>query len=326
VSRFFWIWALVFLLVASTSVWGVEYGIAVDYPGDVGIESHPAVVFVEFFEQASIEDMAAGWDEVQRQQYMEFSPDVPPLSTGGQSLTGPGTDSGPGLYRRVLPGYEQLYLRFYGKFDSACVENHHYSWIGGHNPPTAWPWPRAGQKPAGDSHFSTGAEPFSGWEWDFYTYWHEMGCWGSDHTTQCHGNVFLYQVARPPAKRGEWFCWEVMLKLNSPPSEHNGEQAFWIDGERWAHYGPGFPNYGYSGTDKFWPDPAGDPFPGFQWRTVGELLINYIWIYNYVDTDPGCRAWFDHVVAATEYIGPMVDGSPDTTPPQPPANLVVSPP
>jgi hypothetical protein len=296
----------------------VELGLAADYPGDQGIENHPAVVFVEDFEETSIVDLANRWDEVQRQEYMEFSSDVPTGSAGDQSLTGPGTDAGPGLYRRMLPGYDVLYLRFYAKFDAGCQEVHHYSWIGGHNPPTAWPWPRAGMLPTGDSHFSTGAEPTS-WNWDFYTYWHEMGCWGPNHSTQCHGNVFLYGVDKPQAVRGEWFSWEIMVKLNDPPSAHNGEQAFWIDGERYAHYGPGFPNYGYSGTDKWWPDPAGEPFPGFQWRTVSELNINYIWIYNYVSADPGCRIWFDHVVAATEYIGPMVNAAA----PQAPINLRV---
>lgn len=288
----------------------VEYGIAAGYPNDIGIDGHPDVVFTEDFEEASISDMQGRWSdegEVQRGEYMAFSDDVPAYSGGNQSLTAPGNEEGPGLYRRLTgegTGYTCLYLRFYGKLDVACDEIHHYSWIGGHNPSTRWPNPRAGNKPAGDSHFSSGAEP--GAEgWDFYTYWKGMGCWGSENG-ECHGNSFLWENPKPEVKKGEWFCWEMMIKVNDPPDSSNGEQAFWINGVKYAHFGPGFPNYAYTGTDRWGEDANGSPWPGFQWRTVEDLKVNYIWIYNYVHDD-ACRAWFDDVVAATSYIGPMVN-------------------
>ena len=134
-----------------------------------------------------------------------------------------------------------------------------------------------------------------------------MGCWGSEEG-ECHGNIFLWNNEKPAVVKGEWFCWEMMIKLNDPPDARNGEQAFWINGVRYAHFGPGFPNYAYSGTDRWGADESGSPWPGFQWRTDPDLKINYIWIYNYVHDDV-CRAWFDDVVVATSYIGPMVDES-----------------
>ena len=53
---------------------------------------------------------------------------------------------------------------------------------------------------------------------------------------------------------------------------------------------------------------GGAPFEGFQWRTVEELKVNYVWIYLYLPTaDEGqvSKIWFDDVVVATDYIGPI---------------------
>lgn len=299
-----------FFIATATVSGQVEYGIAAGFARDSGIAQHPGVIFTEDFEEATITGMHNRWSdegEVQRGEFMEFSGDVPPFSSGRQSLTAPGNDEGPGLYRRLIgegTGFNQLYLRFYGKLDPSCDEIHHYSWIGGYNPPTKWPNPRAGYVPAGDSHFSSGAEPGAD-GWDFYTYWKDMGCWGTEEG-QCHGNCFLWNNTKPKVVKGEWFCWEMMIKVNDPPGAVNGEQAFWINGVKYAHFGPGFPDYAYSGTDRWGEDPGGSSFPGFQWRTVDELKVNYVWIYNYVHDDV-CRAWFDDVVVATSYIGPMVD-------------------
>jgi hypothetical protein len=163
---------LVGLLPPMGAVAQVEDGIAAGYNHDQGIGGHPSVVFTEGFEQASVADLVSGWDQVQHQENMSLVSDVPAMSAGTQSLyiSGGWGD----LYRRLLPGYEQLYARFYAKLDPSCVNVHHWVWLGGHNPPTTWPWPRAGTRPAGDERWSTGLEPFySGgspqWRWAFDT-------------------------------------------------------------------------------------------------------------------------------------------------------------
>lgn len=311
------------LAIPATAWCQVEQGIAQDYPGDEGIESHPNVVFVEDFEGSSINEVVSHWSDVARQQNLSFSSDVPAGSGGGQSLRGGPANGGPSLYKNLGQGYDTLYLRYYGKFDPSCSTVHHYSWVGGHNPPTTYPWPRAGQKPSGTTHFSTGIEPFQNeWQWDYYTYWQDMGCWGSDTSSQCHGNRFLYNAPRPAAERGEWFSWELMVKVNTPASSSNGEQAFWIDGEKFGHMGQGFPNITRT-ADKWTPDPDGSPFPGFRWRSTEDLKINYIWLENYLSEDTVCSANFDHVVAATEYIGPMRSVDDQSSAPRPPSNLQV---
>ena len=92
---------------------------------------------------------------------------------------------------------------------------------------------------------------------------------------------------------GRWYCVEVMLKANSKPDKADGEQAFWIDGELYGR------------------------FTGFRWRTTDELKINSFWLLYY-NTDQPARhnkdphpesrvmeVWFDDIVVATEYIGPI---------------------
>jgi hypothetical protein len=310
-----------------------EYGLAAGYPHDIGIESDAAVVFTENFEESSVDDVVARWEDVIGQDVMSLAADVPAESDGSQSLYMAG---GGHLYRRIEPGQDILYVRFYAKLDPSCNNVHHWVWMGGHNPTTAWPWPRAGERPAGDERWSTGIEPMGdSWAWDFYTYWMHMR---TNPDGRFWGNTFSGRPSPYPAVRGEWACVEFMVKLNDPVDSYNGEQAFWIEGERKNHLGPGFPR-GEWIWDGFYPNPGCTPsgpcdpdgssahcctdFEGFQWRTTTDLDINYVWLEHYVDSDPGCEVWFDDVVVATEYIGPMVgdvppDVAPDTPPDAPP--------
>jgi len=151
----------------------VRHGLASRYKGDKGIEKDPDVIFVENFEASSLDAVKARWESVQSIDIMSLSPDVPAASAGKKSLLmshvgGKGT--GGHLYRRLLPGYEQLYVRFYVKFARDCYPIHHFVHVGGYNPSTPWPQGGAGIRPAGDARFTTGIEPYGRkWKWDFYS-------------------------------------------------------------------------------------------------------------------------------------------------------------
>ncbi len=284
-----------------------QSGIAVKYPYDKRIKNDKAVVFTEDFEEATLNDVAIRWNEVVNLEGMSLESDVPSVSAGTQSLQMTsiiGQNTGGHLYKR-LNGYDTLYARFYVKFVPTCHTVHHFVWLGGHNPPTNWPWPRAGTRPVGNERFSTGIEPFTrdGWHWDFYTYWMHMR---TNPGTKYWGNYFNPE---PPASitRGEWICVEFMIKCNDPVTSYNGEQAFWVNGELKQHLGEGFPN-GYWVWDHFHPDPDSAPFEGFQWRTVEELVVNYFWLEFYMTDGPNGQidsVLFDDIVIATEYIGPI---------------------
>jgi predicted amidohydrolase len=303
-------------------------GLAAQYPGDVGIEKDRRVLFVENFEQASLDAVQGRWDTVKSPEIMSLSADVPEGSGGKQSLLMShvgGQGDGGHLYRRI-DGHDRVYARWYVKFDPDCAPIHHFgTCIGGNHPPTPWPMVRAGEPPAGDKSFWVGIEPFGrSWTWDYYAYWHRMR--GSPPRGQTWGNSFVHDPALK-VERGRWICVEVMVKLNDV-GKTNGELALWIDGRQVSRLSEGFPK-GKWIFDKFLPGQegegsrwnqatgrrenfqtagGGDPFEGFAWRTAEELKVSFLWTYVYITGAPEghvSKVWFDDIVVATEYIGPL---------------------
>ncbi len=307
--------ALVLAGVSHGSFASEGAGLAAKYPGDEGIESDPAVVFAEGFEADSIETVWSRWESVENKSIMSLASDVPAGSGGAKSLLMThvgGASNGGHLYRRLLPGYDKLYVRFYVKFDPDCAPMHHFFHVGGYNPPTPWPQGGAGERPAGDERFTTGVEPYGQqWRWDFYSYWMKMR---SSPDGKSWGHDFINDP-KLAVERGRWICVELMMKMNDPVTESNGEQALWIDGRPWvkdgqtiSHLGPGFPR-GEWVWDSFHADPNGQPFEGFQWRNTPELRLNFLWVLLYITKAPPghiSRVWFDDIVVAREYIGPII--------------------
>jgi len=268
------------------------------------------IIFQEDFEASSIAEMISKWDEAKNQENMSFSGDVPPSSPGSQSLTmtyTEGQNTGGHLYKMLEDGYDSLFARFYVKFEASHSPVHHFVHLGGYYPPTTWPQGGAGNRPVGNERFTTGIEPIGDkWSWDFYTYWMFMR--GYADPNYFWGNTFHPD---PPAhiNRGEWICVELMMKVNDPVNAYNGEQAFWVNGEKIQHLGEGFPN-GYWIWDKYYPHPDSSAFEGFQWRSDERLKLNFFWLLYYMtgETDQTDRVYFDDVVVSTEYIGPVTTG------------------
>ena len=292
-------------------------GIAARYPGDEGIEKDPNIIFVERFNVDSLEAVFKHWEDIKSKNIMSLSSDTPANSLDGRSLLMKhvgGESTGGHLYRQLKPGYDQVFARFYVKFDPDCGPIHHFGTnLGGNNPSTPWPMVKAGHRPAGDKTFWTGVEPYGkDWGWDFYTYWQGMHIHGDG---KYWGTPFLTGGDKRKVEKGKWICIEMMVKLNDPVNESNGEQAFWIDGQLYrrngqpvSHIGPGRPNGNWTGG--WWkPDMnASTTFEGFQWRTNGKLKINYIWPYLYITKSPKghiSKVWFDNIVVAKQYIGPI---------------------
>jgi hypothetical protein len=317
------------LIAQSSSL--PEEGFASKYPGDVGIEKDPHVVFVEDFEHPNLDAMWARWDTASSKPSQSFSNDVPAGSPGKQSLLfDRQTGAGPQLYRRIANkdrtwGYDRLFVRYYVKFAADCGEVLHFGpALGGNLPATPWPVMNGGVASDGSKSFWSGVEPGGKtWTWDFYTYWCDMR--GSARG-KYWGNSFL-APPKPPVERDKWICVEQMLSVNDV-GDHNGEQAFWIDGKLISHLGKGFPK-GRWVYDKFLPGEGGEeirleksttstnrhpvpkdgaPFEGFRWRTVRSLKVNCLWVYIYTEQPDGhrIRVLYDHIVLATERIGPMV--------------------
>lgn len=304
-------------------------GLSRQYPGDVGIADDPRVVFAENFEVDSVATLGQRWETVRDAEIMQLADEVPSTSSGKQSLLmsqrqelGTGGD----LYRRLDDGYEQLFVRMYVKFAEDCEPIHHFgTCAGGNNPSTPWPSVRAGQPTDGDKSFWVGIEPFGrSWQWDYYTYWCEMR--GSPPRGQTWGNSFINDEMLQ-VRRGEWTCVEFMIKMNDV-GDTNGELALWVDGKQVSHLGQGFPrgkwtfdkfvpgasgegvrwNHSQGDREYFTTESGGDPFEGFRFRTSKELNINFLWLYVYITKGTeghANRVWFDDVIVATDYIGPV---------------------
>jgi hypothetical protein len=308
------------LLILSLSAGSAsaELGIASAHPGDQGLGADPRVVFFEDFERDAVTDLSARWEDVKNPDNLSLVSDAPPGSAGGRSLrivSHADADTGGHLYTR-LPGPQQrLYLRYYVKYASGGTYHHAGAWLGGYNPPTSWPQGGAGQRPVGNERFTVGFEP-AGPElrWDFYAYWMRMRADGSG---AFWGNTFVNDASLRVLP-DRWTCIEVMIELNDPVDAPTGKLAAWIDGTRVAHLGPGFPIGTWSGGG-FTPGTEGDSFEGFQWRNDPALAINFLWFQLYTTDVPRGTMWFDQVVAATEYIGPI--SRPAARVPEPPILL-----
>jgi hypothetical protein len=298
-------------------------GLASRYPGDDGIARDPSVLLAADFEGASLEHLARDWDDVSNAggKVLSFVPDSPPGSPGRTSLQMEATlgeNTGGHLYTRLPRGVDRIYARFYVKFKDPAY-THHFVRVAGYNPPTRWPQGRAGTRPSGDDWLSVAIEPFGDrgrtpapGRWGFYNYWHEMK---QSAAGKSWGNG-LGPAARPLIPLERWICIEIMVQLNEP-GLRNGELALWIDGVQQAHVRQGVRRTPWTGMGFDLLESGGEPFEGFSWRTGKELQINTFWLLHYVtesayrqngvaDPPKTNRVRFDHVVLATEYVGPLV--------------------
>lgn len=323
-----------------------EPGLAARYPGDVGIDKDPAVVFNEDFEKP---DLQARWQAVSKlgdDGPLAFDTQVKTVGRPGTAMrmtATKGKNEGGSLYKVLKPGYDELFARVYVRFDEKAGGFAHFVKLGGDKEVKNWWVGRAGTKP--DTWFMTGLEPVGylthTWPgksyplpgfWSFYTYWPEMHSWQTEggesngKPNPYYGNRFATAVPEP-IKRGEWICIEWSVKLNSAPDTSDGSQRFWVDGKLVGEWGPGTPE-GYWMRENFRirPDQADKqkPFGGFRWRSDPAVKINILKLENYVnegafkgtegyakehpdyplDTER-TTVWFDHLVVATTYIGPM---------------------
>jgi len=307
-----------------------DAGIAVRFPGDQGIGNDPNVLFSEQFEESSVADLAKNWTEAKGlTDVLSLAPDCPPGSRGKTSLrmtATRGKNTGGHLWKLFKQGVDQMHARFYVKFSPDHPYIHHFVKIGAWKNSPNWPQGEAGKRHDGAKSFQTGIEPMSGYGkfdppgvWNLYTYWCDMKSWQGPQGTSFYGNSFApSQPASTP--RNEWICVEFMVKANSAPDKADGEQAFWINGKLIGRWAPGTPT-GKWIKDRFVMG-DGEPFEGFRWRTDMSLKINTFWLLYYLESvfqessqyqprkdipynRDSATVWFDHVVVAKTYIGPI---------------------
>ena len=283
-------------------------GLAASYPGDVGIEQDPAVVFADDFEQ--IEDVVIDtspypqegkrWDNAWGLLRMTREPGN--VHSGRQALEiRHAAPRSHGAEKRLEPGHKVLFLRYYMKYAPEFPGCHHTGMAIEGAVPGINIGSSTGIRPDGRNHFTalidtmppwTGASPEPPGYMDIYCYHMDQGRkWGDiffptgevipSQNSMMFGEHF---VPRPNlmAERGRWYCYELLVQVNTP-GKRDGRVAFWVDGKL-----------------------AGD-FPNLRLRTVEILKANYVVIVSYSSSrHDHVVHWYDDIVAATAYIGPQV--------------------
>jgi len=307
-----------------------QAGIASQYVADQGIGNDPDVIFAENFE-TSVSTILV--------QFTGYSPsaiaqstDHPMGSSGTQSIVIHPFGSGGTLYK-LLPGdYDQLYFRYYIKYNGTDY-HHSGGYIGGYGPRSAWPQGDAGLKGIrsdGSRLIHIGFETQGGsneadpdTRLDTYMNWVDMA--GQEIAGGWWGRNILRDFTIP-IHPGVWQCIELMVKMNSTPTGHDGELAIWIDGTLKAHFRQGSPNGQFNSFSGNWEmNPTGPAFTGFQWRDILTYGVNWVKIQNYDEVGTPTDLLIDDLVVATKYIGPLRGVGSDTAPPAAPINLHVNP-
>jgi len=296
-------------------------GLSSKYPGDVGIASDPNVVWTENFEEASVAAFYGRYDAGQQSGFA-FDTDKPSKSMGKASGKLTANGAGPNavdFYKSFTPGYGELFVRYYAKYEPNVAWHHTGVWIGGYNPPTPYPNPQAGLKPNGDDRFSVSLEPqeqAAAPRMDTYDYWMQMHSWMDvpSGPTAYYGNSVIHDPTLVAS--GQWQCFEIHIKLNTDVASGAGaELGVWVDDQSVMQFTDAAP-LGYWVKDKFCPEnatgtectmykPANPTLVplDLQYRSTTSLPLNNFWPQNYITSGGAGSVWYDDMVVAKVRVG-----------------------
>jgi len=256
-------------------------GLAARYMRDAGVEGDPAVIFHDGFESGGTSKWNRGYAQ---KKFSRITREVENVNSGACALeweVAAGRDTGGNLGYRFKKGYDAMYMRWYQKFAADFDQDkltHTGAGIAGCAPGVGVPG-GAGKKPNGRDKFCTALDPWRDWgknpspgELMLYTYHPDQGGrWGAN----------LRPKNKTIPKLGRWYCYEIMAEGNTP-GQKNGRVAIWADGRLLEEFG------------------------NLRLRDVESLKCNKIWLVVYLHNSKQTnKAWFDDVVVATKYIGPM---------------------
>ena len=287
-------------------------GIAASYPNDEGIESHPDVVFSDDFESySSVFQLMGSGNYDNYYQVSNLSIDSSFSFSGARSLQmrmpSTGSEVSNAIVRELSSEYDALFMRVYARLQpdySGMLAAHNGLRITGN-------YLGPGRRPDGMDFFLVNiehsrwnSEPEPGYT-HAYVYHPEQDDIYGEHwypdgrVTNGSQSFGPYFVARPNVapRRGDWTCIEMLVQLNTP-GIRDGRVAVWQDGDLIADW------------------------QNIRFRDVDTVRIDEIQLENggQGSTQQNYK-WYDNLVIATSYIGPMTSG----TVPSAPTNLRVQP-
>ena len=289
-----------------------DVGVASKYPGDAGIEKDPAVVFHDDFEaSAKPADLSAKWDAgVFQERCIRIAEEPENRHSGKRALEfrvpKQREELSNAVAKQLKEEREILFLRWYAKFDGGFDQvgsSHNGATICAHYFVNGQATP--GVPADGKNKFLACYENWRGetettspGHLNIYCYHPEQKDRWGDHFFPS-GTVlpFSYErsgektfgkkfVARPDIipQLDRWYCREFMLKANTV-GKRDGRIACWLDGKLIAD------------------------FPNLRLRDIESLKIDRFGLDLHIGSNTARenKEWFDDVVAATAYIGPMAE-------------------
>jgi hypothetical protein len=293
-----------------------DMGIAAGYPGDVGIGADPAVVLFDDYEgYTDAAQLYDNWDAVYQEQLVTITTEAANVFAGAQALqfTLPQMDGelSDGTDKVLTEERDVLFLRYYSKFqppydvvgsshNGSAISAHYF--IDGQATPGV---PADGMNKFLVAYENWRGEPrtMSPGVLNVYVYHPEQRDIYGDHFFP-DGTISPYDPDPPPdyfgpdfvprpeiiPALGEWNCYEYMVQANTP-GQRDGRIAFWFDGALAAD------------------------FQNLRLRDIETLKIDRFGLSFHIHNNPGGESskWFDNVVAADAYVGPMYMGSSSST-------------
>lgn len=274
-----------------------QVGLAAKYPGDAGIGKDESVLFHDDFETGEIGN---SWDEIVRRKQRQITDETEPVMADETIVHGPGKRSARVQINKVghedvtfvkwlRPGYDELHMRYYVRYGTD-YGYHAHGGSGFMADAEKGNFKGAGKAPDGDKFFWATLEPIGPREWDppgaliFYAYWWKMK---PDGRGNHWGNWFQPKPDQVP-KLETWVCVEWRVKANDA-GEKDGELDCWVDGKKCGE------------------------FREIDWRSTNALKVNKVQISLWMEAEGYKKngggmtrtVWYDDVVVATKYIGPM---------------------
>jgi len=291
-------------------------GIAASYPLDAGISGNPNVLFADGFENYTAPtQLTSSGNYSGYYQTQDFAIDTSTVFSGTKSLRmrmpTSSTEVSNGLVRNISPTRDSMFMRVYTRFqpDYAGLNSAHNGLriTGLYKGPGIRPdgqgisngflvnlenSTQLGEGEPGNTH----AYVYQPENTNVYgENWYPDG-----QVTNGSFNFGSFFVSRPKIipTRGVWICYELYVQLNTP-GLRDGRVAAWQDGVLIADW------------------------QNIRFRDVTTVKIDQIELDNggQGSTQQNDK-WYDNLVIAASYIGPMVSSS-SSAPPSAPTNLRV---
>jgi chitodextrinase len=298
-----------------------QTGIAASFPGDANIQSNANVLFADDFESyTSASELTTRWNSFYQSSNTRIATEAGSRFAGSKALelTLPASSAevSNAVVKNISPAQDSLFVRVYTKFDSLyqinTQSNHNGIRISAQ-------YPGPGTPPNGRDFFMAMVENSTfydeagpGYSHVYVYHPEQRSQWGDiwypdgrilpfDRTPGDFGPTFVSRQDFIP-QQDRWYSYEFMLKANTP-GQRDGRIAFWIDGNLMAD------------------------FQNVRLRDVSTLKIDQIQLELHAQAGGSARPnkkWYDNLVVARSYIGPVSSGTPpatDTTAPAAPTNV-----